>query len=199
MASGLHLVRGTHVERFSPSTRVIFRSQTGRERDERAVCRFAQISVPRCSVAPVRCRALRITPDLLVTAKGISNGYIPMGAVLIGDRVMEMAEGTTFWHGFTYDGHPVGAAVELANVDIIEREGLLEWSTAMGKRLYDAVAARSKARRRHCRHSFASRTSSPMSSRHASGRTAQPGRSLWTAGPTATVSSVRTIRSPSLE
>ncbi|MEV6594849.1 aminotransferase family protein [Streptomyces acidicola] len=85
-----------------------------------------------------------ITPDIIVTAKGISSGYIPMGAVLIGDRVLKMCEGTTFWHGFTYNGHPVGAAVALANLDIIAREGLLERAKAMGARMHDALAGLSQ-------------------------------------------------------
>jgi putrescine aminotransferase len=66
-----------------------------------------------------------IQPDVIVTAKALTSGYFPMGAVLIGDRVMELLDGTAFRHGFTYNGHPVGAAVALANLDIIENEGLL--------------------------------------------------------------------------
>jgi PLP-dependent transaminase len=50
-----------------------------------------------------------------------------------------MLEGTAFRHGFTYNGHPVGAAVALANLDIIEREGLLERALAIGERLLDGL------------------------------------------------------------
>jgi putrescine aminotransferase len=67
-----------------------------------------------------------IEPDMIVTAKAITSGYFPFGAVLIGDRAMELLDGAMFRHGFTYNGHPAGAAVALANLDIIEREGLLE-------------------------------------------------------------------------
>lgn len=81
-----------------------------------------------------------VTPDLIVTAKGISSGYIPMGAVLIGERVLDMIGENTFWHGFTYNGHPVGAAVSLVNLEIIEREGLLAAAAARGEQLYAALA-----------------------------------------------------------
>ncbi|WP_158880248.1 aspartate aminotransferase family protein [Amycolatopsis anabasis] len=80
-----------------------------------------------------------IDPDMIVTAKGITSGYIPMGAVLIGRRVLELADGATFLHGFTYNGHPVGAAVALANLDILEREGLLDRAKVAGARILDGL------------------------------------------------------------
>jgi PLP-dependent transaminase len=58
-----------------------------------------------------------------------------MGAVLIHDRVMAMLDGTQLRHGFTYNGHPVGAAVAVANLEIIEREGLLARAVAIGERM----------------------------------------------------------------
>ena len=70
--------------------------------------------------------------DVIVTAKALTSGYVPMGAVLVHDRVVAMLEGTAFRHGFTYNGHPVGAAVAIANLDIIEREGLLERAVEIG-------------------------------------------------------------------
>lgn len=73
-----------------------------------------------------------IQPDLLVTAKALTSGYIPMGAVLIGDRVIDMLRGRPFRHGFTYNGHPTGAAVALANLDIIERERLIDRVKELG-------------------------------------------------------------------
>jgi adenosylmethionine-8-amino-7-oxononanoate aminotransferase len=73
-----------------------------------------------------------LQPDIIVTAKALTSGYIPMGAVLIGERVMDMLADRPFRHGFTYNGHPVGAAVALANLDIIEREGLLERAKELG-------------------------------------------------------------------
>ena len=76
-----------------------------------------------------------LDPDVIVTAKGLTSGYIPMGAVLIGDQVLDLLEGTPFRHGFTYNGHPVGAAVALANLDIIEREHLLDRARELGEYL----------------------------------------------------------------
>jgi PLP-dependent transaminase len=76
-----------------------------------------------------------LEPDVIVTAKALTSGYIPMGAVLIHDRVVDLLEGTPFRHGFTFNGHPTGAAVALANLAIIEREGLLARALDVGERM----------------------------------------------------------------
>ena len=67
-------------------------------------------------------------PDIITTAKGLTSAYAPMGAVIASDRVFEpFEEGTnSFTHGFTFAGHPVCAAIALANLDAFEREGILE-------------------------------------------------------------------------
>ena len=67
-------------------------------------------------------------PDIITTAKGLTSAYAPMGAVIASDRVAEpFMEGTnSFTHGFTFAGHPVCAAVALANIDVMEREGIIE-------------------------------------------------------------------------
>ncbi|HZC29008.1 MAG TPA: aminotransferase class III-fold pyridoxal phosphate-dependent enzyme, partial [Gaiellaceae bacterium] len=62
-------------------------------------------------------------------------------AVLVHDRVVSMLDGVAFRHGFTYNGHPTGAAVALANLDIIEREGLLERAAASGARMLERLRA----------------------------------------------------------
>jgi putrescine aminotransferase len=80
-----------------------------------------------------------IDADVIVTAKALTSGYVPMGAVLVGDRVVELLEGTAFRHGFTYNGHPTGAAVALANLEIIEREGLLDRARESGEYLLDRL------------------------------------------------------------
>jgi PLP-dependent transaminase len=77
--------------------------------------------------------------DVIVTAKALTSGYVPMGAVLVHDRVAAMLDGTAFRHGFTYNGHPVGAAVALANLDIIEREGLLSRARELGARMLERL------------------------------------------------------------
>ena len=67
-------------------------------------------------------------PDIITTAKGLTSGYAPMGAMLVSDRIAEpfMQPGQMFAHGYTWGGHPVSAAVALTNLDIIEGEGLLD-------------------------------------------------------------------------
>ncbi len=80
-----------------------------------------------------------LDPDVIVTAKAITSGYVPMGAVFVHDRVVEMLDGTAFRHGFTYNGHPVGAAVGLSNLDIIEREGLVERAGETGSYMLERL------------------------------------------------------------
>jgi adenosylmethionine-8-amino-7-oxononanoate aminotransferase len=65
-------------------------------------------------------------PDIITTAKGLTSAYVPMGAMIVSDRIADpFMEGTNmFVHGFTFGGHPVAAAVALANLDILEREDL---------------------------------------------------------------------------
>ncbi|SHF51507.1 putrescine aminotransferase [Modicisalibacter ilicicola DSM 19980] len=69
-----------------------------------------------------------LKPDLMPIAKGLSSGYLPIGGVLVGDRVAEtlIEEGGEFFHGFTYSGHPVCAAVALKNLELMEAEGIVE-------------------------------------------------------------------------
>ncbi|HJQ50830.1 MAG TPA: aspartate aminotransferase family protein [Gaiellaceae bacterium] len=80
-----------------------------------------------------------LDPDVIVTAKALTSGYVPMGAVFVHDRLVEMLDGTAFRHGFTYNGHPVGAAVALANLEIIERERLLERAVEIGTRMLERL------------------------------------------------------------
>jgi len=67
-------------------------------------------------------------PDLITTAKGLTSAYAPMGAVIASDRLAEpFRQGSaSFIHGFTFGGHPMGAAVALANIDALQNEGVLE-------------------------------------------------------------------------
>jgi putrescine aminotransferase len=61
-------------------------------------------------------------------AKGVTSGYLPLGGVVVGKRVAKVLieQGGEFNHGYTYSGHPVACAVGLANIEIIESEGLVE-------------------------------------------------------------------------
>jgi adenosylmethionine-8-amino-7-oxononanoate aminotransferase len=76
-----------------------------------------------------------IEPDIITVAKGLTSGYIPMGACIFSDRIYEeigSEPGRISIIGSTYTGHPVAAAVALKNIEIIEREGLLEHVREVG-------------------------------------------------------------------
>jgi putrescine aminotransferase len=74
------------------------------------------------------CERMGTRPDLITFAKGVTSGYIPLGGVLVGERVAKalIERGEEFAHGFTYTGHPVACAVANENIAIMEREGLVE-------------------------------------------------------------------------
>jgi putrescine---pyruvate transaminase len=83
-----------------------------------------------------------LDPDLIVCAKGITSGYLPLGAVIAAGRVAEpFFDGTVgMWrHGYTYSGHATVAAAALANLEVIEREGLVERSRSLELELADAL------------------------------------------------------------
>ena len=68
-----------------------------------------------------------LRPDIISMAKGLSSGYVPISATAVSPEIAAgIGRGGEFAHGFTYSGHPVAAAVALANIDLIEREGLVE-------------------------------------------------------------------------
>ncbi len=72
------------------------------------------------------CQKFDYVPDIITCAKGMTSGYSPIGACIVSDRLAEpfYQGGNVFLHGYTFGGHPVSAAVGLANLDIFEREGL---------------------------------------------------------------------------
>ncbi|MBH1934022.1 aspartate aminotransferase family protein [Streptomyces sp. AV19] len=72
------------------------------------------------------CDKFGYVPDIITCAKGMTSGYSPIGAAVVSDRIAEpfFKGKNTFLHGYTFGGHPVSAAVALANLDIFEREGL---------------------------------------------------------------------------
>lgn len=68
-----------------------------------------------------------LDPDFIITAKGLTSGYLPLGATLVRDEIADtLRHGGYLAHGFTYSGHPSAAAAALANLEIIEREGIVE-------------------------------------------------------------------------
>jgi putrescine---pyruvate transaminase len=74
------------------------------------------------------CERFGFRPDLMTFAKGVTSGYIPLGGVMVGDRIAKVLieQGGEFNHGYTYSGHPVACAVALANIRLIQREGLVD-------------------------------------------------------------------------
>ncbi|MFN8076993.1 MAG: aspartate aminotransferase family protein [Kineosporiaceae bacterium] len=89
---------------------------------DEVICAFGRIG------GMFACTELGYEPDIITCAKGMTSGYSPIGAMVVSDRVFEpFREGeTSFPHGYTFGGHPVSAAVAMANLDIFEREGLNE-------------------------------------------------------------------------
>lgn len=84
-----------------------------------------------------------ITPDILSFAKGVTSGYVPLGGIMITEEIkkaLNSVEPANRWmHGYTNSGHPTCCAVALKNIEIIEREGLLENSAKMGDLLLRAL------------------------------------------------------------
>ena len=86
-----------------------------------------------------------IEPDLITLAKGMTSGYFPMSACLVGAKVWDVisadagSRGGLFGHGFTTAGHPVGAAVALKNLEILERESLLQNARSTGEYLLNRL------------------------------------------------------------
>lgn len=79
-----------------------------------------------------------VVPDMMTVAKGISSGYIPLGGVVVSDaihKVLKDRSTATMFHGFTYSGHPAACAVGLKNIEIIEREGLVNNASKMGEEM----------------------------------------------------------------
>src|SRR5450759_1648888 len=116
-----------------------------------------------------------IAPDMVTFAKGVTSGYLPLGGVLVGRRVQEPfwdgPAGPVFRHGYTYSGHATACAAALANLDILEREGLVGRAAAL-----EPVLAREIARLAAVRDH---RSGDPNAGGRARGR---PGRGRRTGG-----------------
>ena len=90
---------------------------------------------------------LGFEPDMMSSAKGLTSGYFPMSAAFVSNAVWQvLKQGSdvygAFSHGYTYSGHPVGAAVALANLQLIEREGLVEQAAEHGAYLHQQLRER---------------------------------------------------------
>jgi adenosylmethionine-8-amino-7-oxononanoate aminotransferase len=88
---------------------------------DEVICAFGRLG------SMFACDKFGYVPDIITCAKGLTSGYSPIGACVISDRLAEpFWTGTDYFaHGYTFGGHPVSAAVAMANLDIFEREGLL--------------------------------------------------------------------------
>ncbi len=93
-------------------------------------------------------QSMGIEADTITTAKALTSGYQPLSALLVGDRIAAtlVGKGGEFFHGYTYSGHPVACAVALANLEIIEKEGMIDrvreetgpyFATALQQRIAD--------------------------------------------------------------
>jgi L-2,4-diaminobutyrate transaminase len=85
-----------------------------------------------------------IEPDLVTIAKGITSGYVPLSGCLVSEKVWGVlleasAERGPFAHGYTYTAHPLAAAAALANLDVLENDGLVEQAAARGAYLHDRL------------------------------------------------------------
>jgi adenosylmethionine-8-amino-7-oxononanoate aminotransferase len=89
---------------------------------DEVICAFGRIG------SIFACDDFGYVPDMITCAKGMTSGYSPIGATIVSDRLFEpFRKGTTtFAHGFTFGGHPVSSAVAMANLDIFERENLVD-------------------------------------------------------------------------
>jgi taurine--2-oxoglutarate transaminase len=80
-----------------------------------------------------------VIPDMIATAKGITAGYVPLGALIVSDKIAESYDDHVLWLGLTYSAHPVSCAAGLEVLKIYEDEGLIEHAAVMGKYVEEQV------------------------------------------------------------
>jgi adenosylmethionine-8-amino-7-oxononanoate aminotransferase len=87
---------------------------------DEVICAFGRLG------STFGCDKFGYVPDMITCAKGMTSGYSPIGAMIASERIMEpfLRDRTSFAHGYTFGGHPVAAAVAVANLELLEREGL---------------------------------------------------------------------------
>ena len=76
-----------------------------------------------------------VAPDIITMAKGITSGYVPLGAVIVSDRIAQHFEDNKLWCGLTYSAHPLSCAAGVAVVKVYEQDGLIENAAEVGKHL----------------------------------------------------------------
>ncbi|MBL6980050.1 MAG: aminotransferase class III-fold pyridoxal phosphate-dependent enzyme [Anaerolineales bacterium] len=80
-----------------------------------------------------------VEPDIITTAKGITSGYVPLGAVIVSEEIANHFEDKYLYAGLTYSGHALACAAALATIDVYAEDGLLENATTLGKYLGEAL------------------------------------------------------------
>jgi taurine--2-oxoglutarate transaminase len=76
-----------------------------------------------------------VTPDIMVLAKGLTSGYVPLGAAVVSEDIANHFEDTTLWAGLTYSAHTLGCAAAIANIEVYRNEALIDRAREMGKKL----------------------------------------------------------------
>jgi taurine--2-oxoglutarate transaminase len=80
-----------------------------------------------------------VVPDIITTAKGITSGYVPLGAVIVSEKIAQFFDDKYFYAGLTYNGHALACAAALATIDVYEDDGLIENAATVGKYLGEAL------------------------------------------------------------
>ncbi|WP_419916560.1 aspartate aminotransferase family protein [Candidatus Poriferisodalis sp.] len=88
-------------------------------------------------------QAFGVAPDMFTFAKGVTSGYIPLAGVLVSRDIADLLEAdeTKFMHGYTYSGHPTACAAGIANIGVIESEGLVDRASEIGDRMEEGFLA----------------------------------------------------------
>ncbi len=84
------------------------------------------------------CQHWNVIPDMISFAKGVTSGYVPLGGVLVSDRIARHFDDNVLWAGLTYSGHPLACAAGIANLEVFEEQGLVD----RARRLEEALASR---------------------------------------------------------
>ncbi len=82
-----------------------------------------------------------VVPDMITTAKGLTSGYVPLGAVIVSDDIAEYFEDKMLWAGLTYSGHALACAAGLATLEVYQEDGLIENAVKVGRYLGERLEA----------------------------------------------------------
>ena len=80
-----------------------------------------------------------VVPDIITTAKGITSGYVPLGAVIVSEEDRRYFEDKMLWCGLTYSAHPLACAAGVATLEVYEEDGLIENAASVGEHLGECL------------------------------------------------------------